>query len=281
MTPHKSGSTGQLNIPSSSVANGNHRESFPGLRNYLSETRRIADFAVRGDFRTSWNRTRSLMTNIWNFQLNGGQANVECPCCGWRGPAFLSMSTWRSIQDNSKCPRCSSRSRHRGLTLLLPEIAGDKPDGPGLVFAPEKSLLSFLQQLIGDPVMTTDYQQAGVDFPGEDIQHLSFEDNTFAFLMCNHVLEHIPDDRQALRECARVLVPGGIAVFTIPGDFDKPETWYFDQPDSTGHLRHYGLDVVEKMSAAGFESIRVIDMSEGRPTRYCIRLGDMAFVCRK
>lgn len=221
------------------------------------------------------------MINIWNFQTKRGQVHVECPCCGWQGPAFLYLSTWRGVEAHSKCPRCQSRSRHRGLTLLLPEILGDKPSGPGLVFAPEPSMMGLLNRLMAEPVMTTDLNMPGVDFPGEDIQGLSFNDGRFAFLMCNHVLEHIPDDRQSLRECARVLMPGGLAVFTIPGDFDQHDTWYFDKPDSTGHLRHYGMDVVEKMRDAGFSSVTPIDMSEGRPPRYFIRPRDMAFICRK
>ncbi len=81
----------------------------------------------------------------------------------------------------------------------------------------------------------------------------------YGALMCNHV-EHIPDDRAALAECARVLMPGGVAVFTIPGDYDRPATRYFESPDPNGHLRHYGLDVLEKMRAV-FSRARAGDMS--------------------
>ncbi len=269
------------NLSAGKTNNATSGSTFPGFRSYLSETRRIGHFLTQGDWPTVWNRSRGLAINIWNFQVKRNQVHVECPCCGWQGPAFLYMSTWRSIEAQSKCPRCQSRSRHRGLTLLLPDVLGDKPAGPGLVFAPEPSMMNLLERLITESVMTTDLNKPDVHFPGEDIQRLSFEDGRFAFLMCNHVLEHIPDDNQALRECARILMPEGLAVFTIPGDFDKYDTWYFDKPDSTGHMRHYGMDVVEKMIGAGFSTVTPIDMSKDRPPRYYIRPRDMAFICRK
>ncbi len=253
----------------------------PTPRTFTTETRRILQYFVHGEFQTGLNRANSLLTNTWNFQVRGRRVEVECPCCGWRGPAFLSLSNWRAVQHNSRCPRCDARSRHRGLSLLLPEVLRDKPTGPSLIFAPERTMMGHLSRLIDEPILTTDYLRTDVHFPGEDIQQLTFADNSFAFLMCNHVLEHIPDDRAALAECARVLMPGGLAVFTIPGDYHKQATWIFDKPDANGHLRHYGLDVVDKMRAAGFGTVTARDMSLGRPARYHIHPGDHAFICRK
>ena len=244
------------------------------------ELGRVASLAAHGEWRRAQHRARSLLANVWNFQVRGGRFGAECPCCGWRGPAFLSLSNWRAVQHNPGCPNCGSRSRHRGLALLLPDLLHDRPDGPSLVFAPERALFGRLRQLLGDSLLTTDYLRPDVDYPGEDIQQLTFADNRFAFLMCNHVLEHIPDDRAALRECARVLRPGGLAVFTIPGDYHKQQTWTLDKPDANGHLRHYGLDVADKMRAAGFGTVTPTDMSIGRPAHYHIHPGDMAFVCR-
>lgn len=259
-------------------------EPGPGVPTWTrqrGELGRVAGLAARGEWRRAGHRARSLLANIWNFQLRPGRDAVECPCCGWRGPAFLSLSNWRAVQHNSGCPGCNSRSRHRGLTLLLPDLLRHKPDGPSLVFAPERALIGLLDRLLGNGLRTTDYLRPDVHYPGEDIQQLSFADNRFAFLMCNHVLEHIPDDAAALRECARVVMPGGLAVFTMPGDYDQQPTRVLATPDANGHLRHYGLDVVEKIRAAGFSVVTPTDMSAGRPARNHIHPGDMAFVCRK
>ena len=253
----------------------------PTWRRQRMELGRVARTVARGQVRTGLHHAQSLAANVWNFQVRGGRFGAECPCCGWRGPAFLSLSNWRAVQHNSRCPRCDARSRHRGLSLLLPEVLRAKPAGPSLIFAPERTLMGHLSRLITEPILTTDYLRTDVHFPGEDIQQLTFADNSFAFLMCNHVLEHIPDDGAALRECARVLVPGGLAVFTMPGDYHKQQTRVLDTPDANGHLRHYGLDVVEKIRAAGFGVVTPTDMSVDRPARYHIHPGDTTFVCWK
>lgn len=252
----------------------------PNFRTYAGEIRRIGQYLLKGEFSAGFNRSRSVFENIRNFQIRAKQINAECPCCGWQGPAFISLGNWRAIQHQSRCPRCGSRSRHRGLTLLLPEVITTIPEGPALVFAPEPSLLQLVRHLTHNRAATTDYLRTDVDYPGEDIQHLTFADDTFAFLMCNHVLEHIPNDQQALLECARILKPDGVAVFTIPGDFPKQKTWYFDKPDDNGHLRHYGMDVTEKMERA-FSRVDIVDMGKGKDPRWHIRPGDLAFICRK
>lgn len=247
---------------------------------YAGEVRRIGQLAGRGQWRTAAHRASSLGANFWNFEIRGGARRVQCPCCGWEGPAFVSLSNWRAVQHNSRCPNCDSRSRHRGLTILLPKLLAGMPGGPALVFAPEAALLALIRQHAPAGVETTDFLMADVDHLGEDIQHLSFAGDHYGALVCNHVLEHIPDDRAALAECARVLMPGGVAVFTIPGDYEQQATRYFDTPDPNGHLRHYGLDVLEKMRAA-FGRAEAIDMSLGTDPRWHIHPGDMAFVCSK
>ncbi|MBP6016357.1 MAG: class I SAM-dependent methyltransferase [Candidatus Promineofilum sp.] len=250
-----------------------------GMPPITGELRRISQLVGQGEVRTGLNRARSAAANVWTFRVRAAADGAHCPCCGWRGPGFVSLSNWRAVQHHSRCPRCDSRSRHRGLASLIPTLLSGVPAGPVLVFAPEPALMAHIIANSSGPVHTTDYLRPDVDFPGEDIQRLTFADAGYAALFCNHVLEHIPDDRAALRECARVLQPGGVAVFTIPGDYDQPITRTFDQPDANGHLRHYGLDVLEKMRDA-FDRAEAVDMSIGMDPRRHIHPGDLAFVCR-
>lgn len=235
--------------------------------------------------RREWSALGNLLlaesANVWNLHvpLRRGRSLVECPCCAWRGPAFLASANWRAVSRDSRCPRCDSRSRHRGLYAMLPRLVSRKPPGATLLFAPELVTLALLRRLMPDgPIHTTDLQSVDVDLPGQDIQALRLDSGTYAFLVCNHVLEHVEDDLAAIGECRRVLRPGGIALFTVPGDFPRRRTRVFATPDPNGHLRHYGMDVLEKFQAA-FLSVEAWDMSEGAPAAWRVRRHDYAFIC--
>ena len=129
-------------------------------------------------------------------------------------------------------------------------------------------------------VVTTDLNSVDTDYPGEDIQHLSFKDASYAMILCNHVLEHVREDVKGVAECARVLKPGGIAVFTVPGDFDKASTKQFEKPDDNGHYRHYGMDLLQVFGAS-FDQVKAIDMSEAANESWHVRAFDYSFVCYK
>ena len=97
---------------------------------------------------------------------------------------------------------------------------------------------------------------------------ISFQDNSFDIIFCSHVLEHIPDDRLAMRELYRVLKPNGFAILQVPikdvfngrviektyEDFSitTPEgkEKAFGQND---HVRVYGRDFKERVSSVGFQ----------------------------
>jgi SAM-dependent methyltransferase len=93
-----------------------------------------------------------------------------------------------------------------------------------------------------------------------DILRLPFPENSFDVVLCNHVLEHIPDDAQAMRELSRVLKPGGWGILQVPLDpsrdtfedlsiVDPDErTRLFGQED---HVRMYGKDYKTRLEKAG------------------------------
>jgi ubiquinone/menaquinone biosynthesis C-methylase UbiE len=151
-------------------------------------------------------------------------------------------------------------------------------DGSVLYFAPELTLLNRLREVTDRPIVTTDLKSVDVDYPGEDIQELSFPDGSFSVIICNHVLEHVPDDRKALRECARVLKRGGAAVFTIPGDFPRKLTLTFPGPDDNGHYRHYGMDVVDAMLSA-FDHVAAVNLGEKAEPAWKVRMNEYMFLC--
>lgn len=67
------------------------------------------------------------------------------------------------------------------------------------------------------PKMTyTEYISADPAIPSEDIQNLSFANNSFDIILNSDVLEHIPYPRKAFEEMSRVLKKSGIIIITIP-----------------------------------------------------------------
>jgi ubiquinone/menaquinone biosynthesis C-methylase UbiE len=97
-----------------------------------------------------------------------------------------------------------------------------------------------------------------------DILDLPFASESFDVVICNHVLEHIADDRKAMSELFRVMKPGGWGIFQVPmknslektyEDFSiidpKERQKHFGQYD---HVRWYGMDYFDRLSEVGFEA---------------------------
>jgi len=180
----------------------------------------------------------------------------ECSCCGYQG---LFVSASRNRQREYRCPNCASRPRDRQIALILQRHAIGLSGKRILHFAPEWWLFRRLRHqegYVGGDVIRRRNANARVD-----ITAIDFPDDHFDVLICNHVLEHVPEDSKAMAECARVLKPGGKAIFTVPIKNARPRTWEppADMPIreveavcGRDHKRLYGLDMTERLGVAGF-----------------------------
>jgi SAM-dependent methyltransferase len=116
---------------------------------------------------------------------------------------------------------------------------------------------------------------------------------TFDVIFCSHVLEHVSDDRRAMREFRRVLRYDGWAILLVPAvaekTFEDPSVVdpaerlrRFGQED---HVRCYGPDYVDRLREAGFdvEEINVRDMfSDAEAIRMgLVRCAGSIHVCRR
>lgn len=165
-------------------------------------------------------------------------------------------------RENVLSPSTLSLERHRLLWLFLKNETDFFTKSLKLLhFAPEQAFFKRFKKLQNLDYTTTDLNSPLADVIA-DICNLPFEENSFDVILCNHVLEHIPDDSKAMQELYRVMKPGGWGVFQIPQDLNRMVTFednsitdkkqraaIFGQYD---HVRIYGRDYFDKLRSVGF-----------------------------
>lgn len=168
-----------------------------------------------------------------------------------------------SPRANVLSPSTLSLERHRLLWLYLTHETDffSKPLKV-LHVAPEQAFYKRFKKQKNLTYITTDLYSPLADVKA-DLCALPFEDDSFDVIFCNHVLEHIPDDAQAMRELYRVMKKGGWGIFQVPQDVNRVHTFeddtitdpaertrIFGQYD---HVRVYGLDYFDRLRQVGFE----------------------------
>lgn len=160
-----------------------------------------------------------------------------------------------SVPIEMECPQCYSHPRHRALLLWLRSTHKlENKHGVGLVFAPEKALASFWQSASSFRVYRVDIKAArGVDLLA-DMRQLPIASDSIDLLWCHHILEHIEDDRSAIRELCRVLRPStGELIVSVPMETGSVTREYgFADNRESGHWRMYGDDFADRLSESGF-----------------------------
>jgi SAM-dependent methyltransferase len=220
---------------------------------------------------------------------------VHCACCGGDFARFIPHQN----RPFAKCPRCGALERHRLLVSYLRErtdLFTAKLDV--LHVAPEWCLQRELRR---QPNLR--YLSGDLDSPLAmdkiDLLDLPYRAGAFDVVICNHVLEHVDDDRRALLEIRRILRLGGRAIILSPIDGASPVT--VEDPRVTtpeerlrvywqrDHVRRYGADFADRVADCGFdvETIHHIDrFDEHEVNRQGLRresalfADDDIFLCR-
>jgi SAM-dependent methyltransferase len=209
-------------------------------------------------------------------QLGAEQA---CVVCGARVRAFLDQGyTYPVLEElrvvggmhkaNDECPICHANDRVR-LIHLYTRRHSDLMQKPNrlLHVAPELGLADLWSKC-----PTLDYVPADMDrlrykhlngLETLDIQDTQLPDQSFDWIIANHVLEHVTDDRKAMGEIYRILKVGGTALLQVPIALGRDKT---DEDTSVSseserirrfgqrdHVRLYASDYYDRLRDTGFK----------------------------
>nr|WP_040506873.1 class I SAM-dependent methyltransferase [Gillisia limnaea] len=236
-------------------------------------------------------RLSYLAKPVLQFALKG--SSYVDPIDGKSFRKFLPYG-YENQRENVLSPSTLSLERHRVLWLYLKnETEFFSKKLKVLHFAPEQAFYKRFRKLSNLEYTTTDLNSPLADVKA-DICDLPFEDDTYEFILCNHVLEHIPDDTKAMQEIYRILKPGGTAILQIPQDLNREFTFQDDSITSQkerarifgqyDHVRIYGKDFFQKLRAIGFE-VEEVDYSSGLTSseinKYRLAKGEIIPVCTK
>lgn len=188
---------------------------------------------------------------------------VVCPVCEKKFSKFLSYGSNVAHRENVLCPYDLTLERHRLMWLYLKNHSNffSQKNLKVLHIAPEQcyhkkfKAQNNLVYLTGDLVSPI----ADMHF---DLHDIPLESDRFDIVFCNHVMEHVDDAIQCMRELYRVMKPGGWAIMQVPQDFTRNSTYedasitspedrekHFWQKD---HVRLFGKDYPDWLKKAGF-----------------------------
>lgn len=138
-----------------------------------------------------------------------------CHVCGKSSRRFRTFGL--IPRKDAQCAHCGALERHRLAWLFMTRKTNlfDGKPKKMLHVAPESCFGSKLKRRLGDNYITTDLfnPRAMVKM---DITNIDYPDQSFDIICCSHVLEHVQDDRQAMREFYRILKNNGWAILIVP-----------------------------------------------------------------
>ncbi len=192
-----------------------------------------------------------------------------CSFCQSRVRFFASVGD--IPRPNALCPVCGSFERHRLVWLFFRKHTNlfDQNPKSMLHIAPEPQIERKFKKIPNLRYLTADLFNPAA-MVKMDITDIQYPDNSFDVIYCSHVLEHVPDDRAAIRELYRVLKSDGWAVLLIPITVERTledpsvsdpaeRERLFGQED---HVRRYGRDFRNRLEEAGFhvQGIPALDL---------------------
>ena len=192
--------------------------------------------------------------------MNTTETTIKCYCpiCKTEGK-FIPFGNPK--RKNAICPTCKSLERHRFLYILYNFLFLNKSSSQKVLhFAPEEMLYNEISKnknieyIVGD--LYPELFKFAPNCMKIDAMNLPFEKKSFDIILCNHILEHIEDDRLFIKNITEILKDKGKFIFTIPVKYSFEKTYedknikteedrlkHFGQKD---HVRIYGNDILDR-----------------------------------
>jgi SAM-dependent methyltransferase len=249
------------------------------------------------------------------FHLRKYRGSVFCcPVCGVGLASFVAAGSYvRMAQAHGyiypldavetfnlgaySCPSCDATDRERLYALYLDRAFAAREPARRyrlLEFAPSYGLSRKLKRTPFVDYRSADLYRNNVDDRVDITDMRGYADAAFDVVLCSHVLEHVPDDRRAMRELHRILRADGFAIVMVPlvhGVEETNEDPAIDTPalrwkyfGSDDHVRQYGQrDFADRLAAAGFtvERLGVVYFGEDTFRRAGIAAHSVLYVVRK
>lgn len=211
----------------------------------------------------------------------------KCSMCG----RTLFIKLCNDDTSAIRCVRCRASVTSMAIASVLKELAAKWEDKKIYELSSRGPFFSFLHNRASHLT----YSEYFDDIPPgaykgavqcQDVQELTYGDESFDLCTCTEVFEHVPNDLKGFREIYRVLKPGGLFLFTVPLSdrrktvervrLNEGKLIYLEEPEyhddhilGAGRVlcyRNYGLDIVDRLSHAGFKDAEIIMVKA--PTRW-------------
>lgn len=212
-----------------------------------------------------------------------------CPICN----SFLKYfkPAGGTGRPDAVCPVCGSYERHRLVWLFFKHKTSLFTHPMSMLHAaPENCFIRRLKARPNLQYISIDLQSPLADRK-IDLTALDFPSNSFDFFYAGHVLEHIPQDLQAISNIYRVLKPGGKALIMVPisGQFTQEDptiTTPSQRKERYGqedHVRIYGDDFIQRLQSVPFQvqSIQYYSSFSKFSRRYMSLSPETIFYCTK
>lgn len=188
---------------------------------------------VDGSGRTHWSHVSQVRPEGVAARGSGAfYLRRFCLCCNETKPMLVDYQSGHVEEDGHRtvnwrerlvCAGCGMNNRQRLVAKLVQQFAIDSVRPRIYLMEQVTPIYEWVRKLPGPEVHGSEY--LGYEYEGgdlvhgmrhEDVMNLSYPDAFFDLIVSNDVLEHIPAPELALRECFRVLKPGGAILATFP-----------------------------------------------------------------